>query len=156
MNNRVMFVGQAPSKSTQKQQVPFSGRSGVRLAALLGTTLAELHEKYRFVNILDRWPGGADSSHPRGDRFPMCQARRQARKLMPSLVGSTVVLCGKNVRDAFGFTEDFFEVGACFCGKSSAFCYATIPHPSGVNHWWNAPENVERAGEFLREFVQGV
>lgn len=29
--------------------------------------------------------------------------------------------------------------------------YAVLPHPSGVNRWWNEEENVARARDFLRE-----
>lgn len=33
---------------------------------------------------------------------------------------------------------------------------AVVPHPSGVNRWWNEPANVEAAGRFLRELWHAV
>lgn len=31
---------------------------------------------------------------------------------------------------------------------------AVFPHPSGVNRWWNEPENVASAAAFIRECME--
>lgn len=103
---------------------------------------------YEFVNILDAWPGGGCSSHPRGDRFPMMEARSAASRL--TLSGRYVVCLGKNVRDALRLGGEFFEVTA-----RSDFVHVTIPHPSSVSHWWNDPVNKVRAERFLRSLRVG-
>lgn len=108
-------------------------------------------ETHQFVNLINRYPGQGGSEHPRGDHFPMAEAREAARKMMPWLAGKIVVLLGKNVRDAFGFTSDFFEPNVGFTIRNGSFQFVVAPHPSGVSHWWNDPANVERARHFFRE-----
>jgi hypothetical protein len=35
------------------------------------------------------------------------------------------------------------------------FDVAVIPHPSGVNHWWNDPANRRRFAEFAKRTLHG-
>lgn len=152
--SNIVFVGQAPSRSTRGLP-PLSGRSGRRLASLLGVDESELRRRYVLVNLLDGWPGKGDSDHPQGDRFPMSAARTAARKMIPKLVGCRVVMCGKNVRDAFGLGREFFEISdARLSIGDKMFEYCVIPHPSGVSRFWNDPENVDKVRRFLRSFVE--
>jgi uracil-DNA glycosylase len=147
---RVVIVGQAPSWSTRGQAKPFSGASGRRLAALLDVSHEELLDgRVDLVNLLPRWPGRGDSNHPLGDHFPMAAARSAARRLRVALDGCVVVMCGKNVRDAFGLTQDFFEMARVV----DHFTYVVIPHPSGVNRWWNDEQNYQRAERYLRRKI---
>lgn len=65
------------------------------------------------------------SEGPKGDAFPISWARRRARRLYP--------------------WEDHPE----------GFRVAVIPHPSGVNHWWNEPANRRRFRRFVEEEMRG-
>lgn len=135
---RVLLVGQAPSRDTCGGP-PFSGRSGRRLADLAGVKHDELREVFALVNLLDRWPG----KNGRGDAFPMGEARAAAARLDLSK-HDVVVLVGKSVARAFGIGEaEYFaeRVGGVF----------VVPHPSGVNRWWNDAANEERARRFMEE-----
>jgi hypothetical protein len=57
----------------------------------------------------------------------------------------SIVLAGRRVPKAFGVSGEFLTVE----GK-----YALIPHPSGLNHWWNDHVNRERAKEFFGDLVK--
>ena len=140
--SEVLLVGQAPSKLTEGLGA-FRGRSGRFLAGMLGTTLEGFLASVEAVNLLDRWPGKAG----KGDRFPAKLAGKKAR-LLP-VVGRTVVLAGLNVAKAFGHVgRRFLEVW-----RSGGATFALVPHPSGVNRWWNDPANKEAAAELLGRLV---
>jgi len=63
-----------------------------------------------------------------------------------------VVLVGAAVARAFGA-----RVGELAWGHDPVLRaeLALLPHPSGVNLWWNLPTNVERARAFLRKLSGG-
>lgn len=120
---------------------PFAGRSGDRLADLLGAaSLRDLRDRYRLVNLLGYWPGPSPSG--KGSAFPLDEARRAAETL-PLADGS--LLCGRRVAQAYGLARVPFLEWIDARGRR----VAVIPHPSGVSRWWNDPENVRRARIFL-------
>jgi hypothetical protein len=135
---KITLVGQAPSRETDGLGA-FRGRCGRRLADLAGLTLDGLHEAADAVNLLGRWPGRAG----RGDAFPMAEARAAAAAM--SLEGRAI-LVGRAVACAFGLRglEPLRWV------RSGALEVAMVPHPSGLNAWWNSPENRSAAAAFLR------
>jgi len=154
---QTIFIGQAPSSSTRGSKTAFGdSQSGRRLAQLMGLTLEEMHERFEFANLVLRYPGPGDSNHPRGDHFPMATARRKAARMQGRLAGRTVVLVGKNVRDAFRLLGEYFETGVAFLPRNGAFTYFVIPHPSGISRWWNQPANVERARRFFEDELLGA
>lgn len=162
----VIFIGQAPSKSTDKKP-PFIGRGGMFLAQILGISHEEMLSRFEFVNLLRRWPGYDLSG--KGDAFPMAKARLMARRMLPSLLGRSVVLVGSNVEKAFALPHTVYP---CHWGlynpkdrvhfpiafhtpgktleKAGYFAVSKIPHPSGINRWWNNPINKEMALDFLK------
>lgn len=90
------------------------------------------------MNLLAEFPGKSG----KGDAFPIALARARAARMR---LGGEVVLLGRHVARAFGaqgapFLEWFDLRGAWA---------AVVPHPSGVNHWWNDPANTNRAAVFL-------
>lgn len=142
MSKPVVLVGQAPSA---RSEVPFGGRSGRRLADLCGVAHDEFLLLFERRNILDAFPG----KDGRGDAFPPAQARRLAQAMIPALVGRRVILVGAATAIAFGVRRvELFDWAPRF-GATVAVC----PHPSGVNRWWNPPENAAMAEAFWRALV---
>lgn len=136
----ITIVGQAPGPSGGE---PFRGRSGARLAALMGlASVEELADRANLVNVLSSFPGKARAG--KGDAFPLERARRAARRMR---LAGTILFAGKGVARAFGIGgAEYFEWRAI----DAATTAAVIPHPSGVSRWWNEPGNEERARAFLR------
>ena len=126
------LIGQAQSRGNDYQPA-FSGPCGVRLAKLLDLEHGDLLERVFARNVLDRWPG----KNGKGDAFPMDEARRAVLRMR--IRGRPVVLVGKTTAAAFDVRREFFEWFA-LRGKRAV----VIPHPSGVNLWYNDGANRER------------
>lgn len=141
---KALVVGQAPSRDTDGRQ-PFSGRSGANLASLLGVTQRDLARTVDLVNLLPRWPGKAG----KGDAFPAAEARAAAAMLAAVAPHDRVVLCGAAVVRAFGLRIDPLERVT-----RSGRVLLHLPHPSGVNRWWNDEANMAAATTALRAFVR--
>jgi hypothetical protein len=127
----------------------------------------EMLRTFRFVNVLDRFPGKGDSSNPRGDAWPRVKARKEFRRRIVPIVAKMfadlptkqlpyVVLLGTNVRDAAGdrdlVHDGFFRWRTWYGSPRRKFIahIAVVPHPSGVARWWNDLENVRTAEKFFR------
>lgn len=114
------------------------------------------------ANLLPRYPGAGR----KGSSFPVAEARLEAERLEkilkrdPPLSSGLyafngrafrrperVLLAGRRVARAFRLPEG----GAYFREATRVAGIPTylVPHPSGVNRWWNAPGNREVAAEFL-------
>ncbi len=111
-------------------------------------------QAFERVNLLPDFPG----KHKRDDKFPMTQARFAATVLRPMLGGRMVVLIGRNVAQAFGIELPFHEWAdvhvrrRCPVQRNGYTAkLAIVPHPSGRNHWYNEPKNVEHAKTFWAE-----
>jgi len=142
----LLLVGQAPCG--QRPRAPAlcpSTRSGRRLAELAG--VGSVREIADAVNLLRRFPGSAG---PKGDLFPIEEARRAARRLAGRMrARRATLLLGGNVARAFGVGgTDFLEWTEVRGARACVF-----PHPSGISHWWNDPRNVRRARRFLRRLA---
>lgn len=140
METKPLFVGEAPSHSTQRKGAhPLVGESGRRLATWAGMSAAEFQRAADLVNLYPLLPEKWDNG----------RATELARALWNGdMVGSSrscVVLLGNRVARAFGFTHlETFRIYQT--GRSPV---ALIPHPSGRNLFWNTPANVKLAEEFL-------
>jgi len=142
----IVLVGQAPGRSSGERA--FDGRSGDRLAAYLGLGDREaLLETVECLNLLRRYPGSAG---PKGDAWPRHAGRRAARRLLGRLRGHRVLLAGKNVARAFGVSADYLV----WTSHPEGFRCAVIPHPSGINHWWNTEENRRRFRRWGRRVLR--
>lgn len=151
---RIQFVGQAPSQETDGKP-PFTGKCGKFLANLLGTTQEQMLEDHDFINVLDRWPGKGIG----GDKFPLIEAQTAAKAKLELLRDKPfVILLGNNVARAFGakaFTyltwyeirnpENFADV---VVPRMSV-----VPHPSGVNRYWNSPKARDAARRFFNSIT---
>lgn len=130
------------------------GRSGRFLQELSGcATLGHYVRTFTTLNLLDYFPG----KDGKGDRFPMMEARIEARKLTPLLQGRSVIFVGMQVAEAFGAIAAKFYEWRLYPSVWSidGFQGAPIPHPSGINHHWNDKENVERAKQFFAHTLRG-
>lgn len=158
---KVVLLGQAPSRDTDGGE-PFSGRSGRRIAELMGIEHHELGKRFALANVFDRWPG--PSGRGKGDAFPVKRARTLACAMRQGLRGRRVVAFGSQVariliHDDRG-EEWILPFGDCdwpqlMNDEKPELLLALVPHPSGVNRWWNERDNVARAQRFLRSLVVG-
>jgi len=146
-----LIVGQAPSRNNP---APFSGgMTGRRIAHLLDVRYDALPALVRWENLLDEWPGKSG----KGDRFDIDAARaaatalveREAHRAMRDKTEPRLLLLGRAVTKSFGI----FEAEPFTFYTAGPLRIAMLPHPSGINHFWNSPENVERAARFLRETI---
>lgn len=62
-----------------------------------------------------------------------------------------MLLAGKRVASAFGLDEEYLADPVAFPIGGRPVAVHVVPHPSGVNRWWNEPANRERARAFLAE-----
>lgn len=132
--NNVLLVGEAPTRTGPRFPRPGDTPTGKRIAALGGQWIPR-------CNLLTYWPGASG----KGAHFPIEVARHAADRLLrrtPKRV--TLVFMGKRVALAFGWRGEYLEWGT-LNGRE----VVTMPHPSGVNRWWNDPRNVESARQFV-------
>lgn len=106
----------------------------------LGITRARYLESFDRVNLVyGEWDRRA--------------ARISASELLPDLAGRQVALLGREVQIAFGWIgrsplEEWSEIVALVPRLHATF--HAVPHPSGVNQWYNAPGNRQRVVDLLR------
>jgi uracil-DNA glycosylase len=140
VNGKPLLVGQAPGPSGDNSR-PLSGRIGKRLAQLMGVSFDAYLSTFDRINLLASFPGKSDG---KGDKFPLHEAREIASLL--DLGGRPfVLLMGRGVARAFGMIGtpwlEWFELRGANV--------AVVPHPSGVNRWWNDAKNEAEARSFL-------
>lgn len=154
---KTILLGEAPGRGFDDQPA-FSSRSGQRLSELLGV---DVRQVFKCQNLLPAWPGKGSS---KGAAFPAVEARQAAEQFMQRLCLASmdregrdrrIILAGTRVAKAMRvrpgvpiLTWTSFWVGSTthWCGDHE---FAVLPHPSGVNRWWNDPACVERARQFL-------
>lgn len=149
----VLIVGES---GTRGRELAPSSRSGRRLALLLGVD--DVREVADTTNVFDE---------PRYF-FPMHEARQIVAAW--TIEHDETILLGKRVAAAFGlrrcewFTPylciaDPFEGNRCPAWLSAEHNNYSltrawvVPHPSGLNRWWNDPRNTEHAAHFLRKTI---
>lgn len=138
-----MFVGEAPSKSTARYGGhALTGETGRRLAEWSGLSAAEFRAAVECRNVYttlpERW------AHVRAAEFARVLWSAPETQRAP-----LVVLLGARVARAFGFTHAVhFEVY-----QTGGPAVAVIPHPSGLNRFWNDQTNIARAETFLRRVL---
>lgn len=150
-DDRPVFIGQAPSKAGDPSR-PLTGLVGQRLARLASMVPMEFYLSVVRANIIPEFAGRRGTT----DVFPMAEARANAERAAPLLDGRTAVFVGRKVADAFGCKSEWFEWGEEYItvdGGVARVRYATIPHPSGRNRFWNFPENVREARRFMTELM---
>jgi len=120
------------------------------LSARTGATMRQYLETFERRNLV------------RGAAFDKVQARAKAYEYVVELrdSGRTVVLLGNEVRRAFDFV--LRGDGSLFGDEGlppvlvhptviGGVTWRQIPHPSGLNRWYNEPENVKVVELLLEE-----
>lgn len=136
-------------------RVAVTGAVGTRLAALLGLPdVGRFRHSFHRRNLNPRWNG----KHGRGDRFDHAEGLVLAGILADMTEFTHFVLLGAAVAECFGFVVG--ARGWPWCGvahhripQHAKKQFLIFPHPSGLNHWWNDPENQFRARKALNDFV---
>lgn len=119
-----------------------------RIGALVGLTADEVAERCEWRNLLDQWPGYGPGG---GSAFPMAAARHRARfemvrhRPLTLTTNRRFIYLGRRVAAAFRFDAEWLV------WKNDQ---AVSPHPSGLNRWWNKPENIEQAIAFWTEVME--
>lgn len=149
---RPLVVGQAPAQGAD-DALAFSGKSGTRLRRMLGCVdEAQFRREFDSFNILPRWPGKAG----KGDRFPMGPATALARRVRfrtqhVLVLGQAAKVFGLHVPFAWDSVQ-----GSQPDGQDVEYTACAVPHPSGVNRWWNDPTNAQLAARFFADFRASV
>jgi uracil-DNA glycosylase len=130
------IVGEALSK--QGNGRPLSGPSGDRLSELCGVSTADLRRLFVLHNLCA------------GYEWSKTQARREADMLLRgSGRGDVFLLLGRKVEGCFSREQhQFFHIWQVGTYVAQL---VTTPHPSGLNHWWNEPQNARLAMAFWME-----
>jgi hypothetical protein len=172
MPSRVIFVGQAPGRSAWLRglelsrrvgkrptsdptsfaerycaRIALTGIVGSRLASMLGIGCREFARKHPRINLNARWTG----KQGKGDRFCGKEAAVMAAWLLARKArsGDKIVLLWQKVAKAFStkwspLAEKVVAGHRCLL----------FPHPSGISHWWNKPENRLAAVAALNRFIK--
>jgi uracil-DNA glycosylase len=140
----IWIIGQAPSQNGDAGD-PCAGKIGKRIAKLAGISFDDYIERTQRMNVFDEWPG----KKGKGDAWDAKQAKERVEEMWNEIAGGRVIFLGKNVANAFGHGE--VEWCEWKIDIDTGMQIAVLPHPSGVNHWWNERANRKRAGKFLRQ-----
>jgi uracil-DNA glycosylase family 4 len=154
---RVMVVGQAPGAHAHERPLPYSGATGKTLRAWLATAGFpddSLHTRFYLTSLTKCFPGPSASG--KGDRAPsaaeiaLCRGHldREITLVRPELVlalgrlAITVLVGPGPLTELVGTLREAERAG-------HRFAVLPLPHPSGVSHWLNAPENRARLATAL-------
>lgn len=138
--DRLIIMGEGPGSYTRPLVLyPYPVNcTGHRLMKLMGVKRFEyMHMDRR--NLFPLYPGKSG----KGAAFPTSRARGLAREVAPSLAGYNVLFIGLRLARAFWSDPvplQWFE---------GMYRHAVVPHTSGVNHWWNDPDNRAQGEAFL-------
>jgi uracil-DNA glycosylase len=146
-----MLIGQAPSKGTE-DKTPFSGETGTRIAGMAKMPPSALAGHYALRNALDYFPG----KEGKGDAFPPEEAKAAIERIVDQVKGTEVdrlIFVGRGTANAFALDVD--HVGGYLAWFRTAATgprvwLAILPHPSGINRWYNDPQNRAAAALFLQ------
>lgn len=155
---KVVLVGIAPARPGEEGQ-PLSAyapqSTGRRIANMMKMSWKEYNDFFDRVNVCP---------HPQLSTIPAKLYHPFAENLAGILRNRRVILLGANVAECFSIPRESWEpcrwrvqsetyrqvnfVGYR-AGMKLPFDWALLPHPSGRNRWYNAPENERTAIEFL-------
>lgn len=147
---KIILVAQAPSKDSRPPEVPFGGRPGRALAALMGVEPVNLH---LYFERLDLVADGGHVAGSRGDRFDFEGARKMvAERHAVYLKGRLAIFLGSKVATVFDSSASPALVW--YRDVERGFTFAIYPHPSGVDPFWKDAANVAKAKAFFGSIVQ--
>ncbi len=166
---RAILIGEAPSK-TNGHDWPFSGPCAKRISSLFGVEEHEWRSKTISLNLIDKWPGSAGL---KGSKFNAAAGESAARMFTACCPWVSepmpVLLLGLRVARTFYGTRrvEYFGRHMKLDHLATLSQYSrhdnyptrcrvwTVPHPSGISHWWNDEDNVRTAKRFFKRIWKG-
>ena len=141
-----IIIGQAPHNSAVKNFRPLiDGKCGYKLAEICGIKHEEYARIFDTINLIDEYRGKSG----KGDIFPLKEARKKVIEIWPDLNYDIIILAGKAVASSFRIKIDYFQ-----WTQIENKNITVIPHPSGINRWWNDDFNKEKAKKFMRNLIK--
>jgi hypothetical protein len=137
----LIIVGQAPGLNGNPDK-PLEGVIGHKIALLMGIDFDTYLEIER-INLNYGFPGKSG----KGDKFNMSEGRSRAKLLM-MMKFHRFILLGRHAARCFDLT--YMPLAVYRREKK----FLILPHPSGINLWWNSGKNCARAAEALQEFIK--
>lgn len=153
---KTLLVGRDPGKGWSLGDLPFVGSpSGERLATWSGLSGSEsLAQAFKLVNLLPVPTPAILRREGHVAALNILNAVPHRQKL---------VLLGNDVWQAFngacGVKTDpkryLFKFNRRKWRGDQLIYVAHVPHPSGLNHFWNDPANVNKATTFFTDLSRG-
>lgn len=143
--SRLVIVGEAPT--TRASIVDLTGMTSRRLVGLSGLTREVFVQVAARINLVE-------SPQPMiggGRGFDRVAGRIRAAELTRRFTGRRLMLLGRRVSSSFGLDGEYLSWELV---RPWATLFCVVPHPSGMNRWWNTPENRFRAGVFLAHWFK--
>lgn len=135
---------------------PYAERPDLALYPL--PTGAAGHRLMHHLGLWRRTYVGLERANLCRERWSNAEAKEQARELLRDRAGPTVfVLCGIRVADAFDAPGPPYTYSTrVVAAQPGGHVLARLPHPSGRNLLWNAPDARQNARAMLAELVPEV
>jgi hypothetical protein len=144
--NRLVIFGERPGPNTDPNRplhIHTTTGAAARLRELLQLDTARYYETSRYNVVNDKTTSTADF-----------QVRSRVALLMQqhrnAFLGVRFIFCGKAAINAAPPQYRRLEFGHCLGDVM------LIPHPSGVNRYWNSEANTRFIVEALRQFTRGI
>lgn len=160
-----LLLGESPAAGTQHDPeswlAPGSSSSADRLLKFTGYTEDEYLDTFARDNLLHYLPRRSG----KGRNFPLSRAKRQVKRVFQEwwMPCQRIVMLGRRVASAFEWYRWDRVIGPIphsevkylkwyrIENRGMLIWAAVVPHPSGVNRWWNDANNRRRARKFFRE-----
>jgi len=135
----------------EAERLALTGAVGNTLASLLGMSRLEFCVEFRRENLNSEFNGKAG----KGDVFNRVEGIDRAKALLDDEEITKYVLLGANVAMCFAIAsnaaaKNWSPLSIIERGDKSFLC---LPHPSGINTWYNDQNNKAVASKTLKEFV---
>tara|TARA_Y100000310_G_scaffold276127_1_gene293077 strand:+ start:256 stop:762 length:507 start_codon:yes stop_codon:yes gene_type:complete len=154
--NRLLLIGEAPTLK-YRGMPPFSGPTGARLCEVFD---ADFRSYADAINILS----DPQRRKEKGSEYNAEKAKENARLVADYLARTPwglftgIVFAGKRVAATFGFEDlEYFVPGELpvrtIKGRWRWLKVWTMPHPSGVNRWWNEDCNLQKAKRWAQNVL---
>lgn len=167
LHSKLLLLGESPAAGTEYDReswlAPGSSKSADRLLKFTGFSAQDYLCTFSRDNLLHHLPKRSG----KGRNFPIESARQQTRRIFQEHdLAKGFVMLGRRITSVFRWYEwgptirsaptsklkylKWYKVmpTAGFGGPTWA---AVVPHPSGVNRWWNDANNRRRARRFFRK-----
>lgn len=150
-----IIVGQQPSGNHPDNPLATDNGvwSGARLARMASISGKEFEDHFARVNLNHRNEGPF-----RVNEFTRARARETWKTFRPE---DKIILLGAAVSKCFhGLLPPLIPVGSPGSPFIHGICdsgmaVAVVPHPSGLNRFYNDPSNIIAIGHFLRACYEG-